>query len=208
MYNSAIILLLFLVNGLQLLQAQNLLPNPSFEAVNICQKYQEACSPKAWRSTLLKGFVYGEYLGENDPKAIVPPDGTRYVALRMYNKKRISDRTFIQVPFLCPLVQGQTYQLSFQYYSPVYALNQLGIMLIDSMLIYPNHDLLLGQVADLTIDFNPTAQAQIWHPTQLQFTAQGGEIGLIIGNFQTDEQTRFSALVKGKNLPNRIYHAF
>jgi len=106
---------LFLLLSPSFVFGQNLIPNPSFETVNICQKYQEACSPKAWRSTLLKGFVYGEYLGDRHPDAIIPPDGNRYIALRMYNRGRPSDRTFIQVPLLCQLEAGVSYRLSFYY---------------------------------------------------------------------------------------------
>jgi hypothetical protein len=41
----AVLLLLFFR---QRIMAQNLVPNPSFEDVNMCAEYDQPCSPSAW----------------------------------------------------------------------------------------------------------------------------------------------------------------
>ena len=78
-------------------QSINLFPNPSLEEVNKCKKYHELCSPRAWRSTILKNFRYPEY----NPKAkyfFKPAEGERCAVFPLYNGKIENERYFMQTP--------------------------------------------------------------------------------------------------------------
>ncbi len=195
---------------------QNLIPNPSFEDVNVCFKYHEECSPKAWRNTVLKNFAYREYLGEGKKRrlpgkahpTIIPPDGSRFVAVRIFNKIRKNDRTFIQTPLLCKLVKGQKYKVSFQLYSTTYMISELGIALVDSMQIFKKNEAVFKIDPKVKIRFDEKIKRNKWHTYSSTFVAEGNEIGIIIGNFNTDAQTELNTIVKGKekNLPKGAHY--
>ncbi len=199
-----------------LILAQNLIPNPSFEDVNVCFKYHEECSPKAWRNTVLKNFAYREYLGDGKrrrlpgktPPTIIPPDGTRFVAVRIFNKIRKNDRTFIQTPLLCKLVEGKEYEISFQLYSTTYMIDELGIALVDTMKIFKKNSAVFDIKPQVKIHFDKKIKRNKWHTFSTTFIAEGNEIGFILGNFNTDDQTKLSTIVKGKekHLPKGAHY--
>ena len=196
--------------------SQNLLPNPSFEDVNVCHKYEEECSPKAWRNTLLKNFAYREYIGETSNRykigvkqhIIVPPDGSRYVAVRVFNKIGKDDRTFIQAPLLCELVAGQTYEISFQYYVTTYVVEELEIALVDTLQVFKKNTKVFEIEPQIHFNFDKKVKPKKWHRLTTTFVATGIEQGLIIGNFNTDENTVLTPIIrrKEKNLPKRAHY--
>ncbi len=197
------------------LLGQNLIPNPGFEDVNTCFKYHEKCSPKAWRSTVLKNFAYREYLGESAlPQArkrqsVRPPEGSRYAALRLFNQKKKSDRTFIQVPLLCELEAGQSYTLSFQYYAAYYKIEDFGIAFVDTLKIHDDNEPLYHVEPQIKMESDPKMESRKWYTASSTFTASGKEIGMIIGNFNTDNNTQLTELRvhKKDKPPLSVYYA-
>ena len=206
------ILLLFALIGYINLFSQNLIPNPGFEDVNICHKYYMPCSPKAWRSTVLKNISYKEYLGEKKQRGsgVKPAEGNRHIALRMYNYGRDNDRSFTQVPILCPLVAGATYELSFQFYTSFFMVEELEVAFVDTMYFYKNNLQVQKLKPQISIPFEKNVKSRKWTKVSTTFVADGTELGLIIGNFKTDSTTQIRKIVKKKkkNLTNRVYYAF
>ncbi len=206
------ILLFFALIGSSSLLSQNLIPNPGFEDVNVCYKYEEPCSPKAWRSTVLKNISYKEYLGDNNQRigGVKPAEGNRHIALRMYNFKRDNDRSFIQVPILCPLAKGASYELSFQFYTSFFMVEELEVAFTDTMYFYKKNLEVQKLKPQISIPFEKNVKSRKWHKVTVTFVADGMELGLIIGNFKTDSTTQIRKIVRKnkERLTNRIYYAF
>ncbi len=167
---------------------QNLIPNPSFEDVNICIKYNEPCAPKAWRSSVLKNFYYFEYLAIQG-KAIPPVDGNRSVAFTMYLEGKDYERKFIQAPLICELKKGETYRLRFHYLVKECMVGTFGIFFTDSLAIYDDNEPMKLVKPQVLIEVPKDAEAGKWIEASAEFVAQGGEKGIILGNFNDDEET-------------------
>lgn len=195
----SILLFLFILNNILLGQNKkiNLIPNPSFEDENICSKYKEACSPAAWRSSTLKAFFHldASRVEKEENKA---NDGNRYIYLCMHNSKRTFDRGFMQTPLLCDLKAGKTYELSFYLKTPFNMLEEFGAYFTDSLIIRKNNNELKGIQTSITFKHTAPISPQEWTLVTGTFKAQGGENILMIGNFNSDEDTRLTALVKRK----------
>ncbi len=190
----------------------NLIPNPSFEDINICSKYKETCCPEAWRSSTLKAFYYF-----NDEKAVNSTnrakEGHQYVSICMHNAKRDFDRGFLQVPLLCELEAGKSYELSFYYKTPFRMLNQFGILFKDTLLIQLKNDHLEGIQASILLKNKNFIRANQWIQVKEIYKAKGGEKVMMIGNFSRDQHTKVIQLVKEKkgkydNTASRTYYLF
>jgi len=192
--------------------AQNLIPNPSLEDENVCHFYKENCAPKAWRSNSLKAFLYFDYKisGVKD-EAVKPADGTRCISLRVYNHKRAENRSYAQTPFLCQLEKGKKYKLQFQILSQHYYLKQLEVLLLDTIFITKKNEGLFESQPQIQFDFDQPLPINEWVTLEKEFVANGNEVGLMVGNFNTDEETEIAFLGKKKRktkLPNRAYYYF
>jgi len=198
-----IITFLFLFSFCQL-HGQNLLPNPSFEEVNVCKKYEEDCAPRGWRSTTLKSFRYNKY----DPGVIhsgKAKDGRRYVTLLMHNHRRAEDRSFMQAPLLCPLEKGVEYELVFYINPPKYMLRKMGVYFTDSMLIYNKVTDCTKLQPQLEISFEKQLIKNRWNRVTTKYTATGNERGIVFGNFYPDEKTEIVPIARKGRKPIPLY---
>lgn len=161
---------------------QNLIPNPSFEEQNICTEYAEACSPMGWQSTVLKNFYYHRYEGRPDE---VPPaaDGIRYISFYVYNPMQTDDRRFVQVPLLCPLQAGQTYHFSTYIMLPEFSVSALELMFVEELEIHDSPVHWIGKKADVSVEVSPDSNYGSWIRLGSNYTARGGEKGLVLGLF-------------------------
>jgi len=191
---------------------QNLIPNPSLEDENTCQKYQELCAPKAWRSNTLKAFRYYDYkLSRQDETVIKPAHGSRCIALRMYNTGRKMDRSFVQTPFLCQLEKGKKYQLKFQLLSTTYFVNSFEIYLADTLMISKKNDPIFEKKPQIKFEFSKPFPPNKWISLETIYEATGNEVGMILGNFKHDNETVITLLQKKKRRETpirRVYHYF
>ena len=190
--------------------SQNLIPNPSFEDENVCVRYHENCSPAAWRSTTLKQFLYPEYLAhQRKSTAIIPPDGNRFIGLRVFNTKRKFDRSIIQVPLLCVLEKGKKYNLSFYYLSGAFWINSFHIQFVDTLQIHNDNTLLIKNPSQITIDFQKPHEQKKWLNFETIYEAKGDEVGFILGNLKSDEATEVHLFEKRKDKDKaRAYYYF
>jgi outer membrane protein OmpA-like peptidoglycan-associated protein len=90
--------------------AQNLVPNPSFEDVNICSEFGQPCSPSAW-FYLSRKFTTGYF-----PRY---PSATGSRHLQMVAATRESpNRQYWETMLLCPLQAGTRYAVSLKIAAP------------------------------------------------------------------------------------------
>lgn len=185
----------------------NLIPNPSFEDINTCQKYHEQCSPKAWRATELKNFKWPEY-NPGKEHFFKPPEGRRSAVIGLYNERKKQDRQYLQVPFLCPLKKGEQYQLSLYFRPEEVMLKQFGVFFADTLQIFKENEVLLDQEPQIIFTFDDKLPPQTWQKLETTYTAKGDEVGCIIGNFQNDEATETLDLVKMTKKRRRQYRTW
>lgn len=196
--------LLFLCIFLTQMDSQNLIPNPSFEDVNICKKYHEPCAPKAWRATVLKNFYYWEYLSVAK-KSIRPVEGARSVGFTMFLAGKDFERKFIQTPLLCELKQGEKYNLTLHYLIKEFTIGAFGIYFSDTLTVYRNNNRMKQIEPQVKIQIPEDTEPGEWIKVNATFTANGGEKGLIIGNFNSDENTN---LFPAKNVRKKDFEKF
>lgn len=206
---SIIILPLFIFHPIK---GQNLIPNPSLEDENTCQRYHEQCAPKAWRSNTLKAFLYYDYkVSRQDETVMKPAHGSRCISLRMFNKGRKLDRSFVQVPFLCPLQKGKKYKLQFEFLSKTYFVNSFEIYLADTLVVTKKNDPIFDKQPQIKFEFSKPFQPNTWITLETIFEASGEEVGMILGNFKKDESTKVTLLQKKRRRDptiRRVYHFF
>ncbi|MFK7770877.1 MAG: OmpA family protein [Saprospiraceae bacterium] len=191
---------------------QNLIPNPSLEDENTCQKYHELCAPKAWRSNTLKAFRYYDYkISRQDETVMKPADGSRCIALRMYNTGRKMDRSYVQTPFLCQLEKGKKYKLKFQLLSTTYFVNSFEIYMADTLIVTKKNDPILEKKPQIKFEFSQPFSPNKWITLETIYEATGNEVGMILGNFKHDDETVITLLQKKKRRETpirRVYHFF
>ena len=84
--------------------AQNLIPNPSFEDVNICTEFNAPCSPSAWESVAPESMKL-DYM--YNPVTVA---GNNFIRLVYAAPTR--QRNYAQTQLLCPLEKGRRYLLT------------------------------------------------------------------------------------------------
>jgi outer membrane protein OmpA-like peptidoglycan-associated protein len=93
------------VLGFCTLQAQNLVPNPSFEDVNICTEFNAPCAPAAWLSVAPDGakldYMFHQY-----------PGGAGNNLVRLTHLSQDGLRNYAQTKLLCPLEKGRRYRVT------------------------------------------------------------------------------------------------
>jgi outer membrane protein OmpA-like peptidoglycan-associated protein len=85
-------------------KAQNLVPNPSFEDVNICTEYSAPCCPAAWESVAPESMKL-EYM--YNPVTVA---GNNFI--RLVSASPDLRRNYAQTQLLCPLEKGRKYRIT------------------------------------------------------------------------------------------------
>jgi len=184
---KVVVTLVFLYN-VHLLFAQNLIPNGSFEEVNICKKYHEECAPKGWRSSTLKNFYYPEYL-PNTKMAAVPKEGSRTIALTFYFEGKEYERKFAQATLVCELKKGEQYRFKIHYLLKKAAVNSFGIYFAEELKVFKKNDYFKTVKPQIEIPIRRDLAENEWAFFEIEYTAKGGEKGIVIGNFKENVAT-------------------
>ena len=194
-----LIFTLFLLLIGQISYTQNLIPNPGFEDVNVCEVFEERCSPRAWRNVVLKSFQFPQMAKyDKTSRGARVYEGFRSAVIPLYHKKRENDRTYIQVPFLCTLEKGKEYEFSFYYQVMEETTQSIGVIFTDSLFIRESMEDLMGRTPDVGIPLQENPKYNEWVEFKMNYTAKGGEQGIIVGNYMKDEDIEYKALVKLK----------
>jgi OmpA-OmpF porin, OOP family len=213
MGKGSCILLLFLISVN--LNAQNLVPNPSFEEVVDCpQSFSTSKSDfrvPGWSSPTLgtpdhfhvcswgEADVPFNWAGSANART-----GKAYAGMYVWNKRDDGKnyREYIQCELAEKLSPGEEYVLEFYFKlapNSVYTSNRLGLTLASSALNL-NHDqnIELTPILSVEKDTAVTTETGSWERARIIYKAIGDERYLIIGNFYTN------ALTKSTRLPFRI----
>jgi OOP family OmpA-OmpF porin len=194
------IIIAFLVTG-QALLAQNLVPNPGFEAFYKCPFSYNGSSKDfylpGWNSasngtpdhfhscSQADSSVPRNWAGESDPHS-----GNGYVGIYVWGKNGKSYREYIQCKLIEPLIAGKRYQIGFYFklssYSK-YKADRIGMLLLDSALSL-RRDKVFPVQPTLSVIRSPLDKTE-WDQARMIYQAHGGETYLVIGNFFDDRST-------------------
>lgn len=165
--------------------AQNLVPNASFEDVNICTEYTAPCAPAAWVAVAPE-IAKMKYLCNGTAL-----QGQHHVALLQEGRDNPDTRVYIQTRLLCPLKQGHAYRVRFYMNTENYPL-RAGIR-FDTAFIFTESAACLQWPASMELTENDV-QKKLWrlnHPWYMLekvYVATQPATHLIIGNFRAPQR--------------------
>ncbi|MEY3397744.1 MAG: hypothetical protein RL220_338, partial [Bacteroidota bacterium] len=165
-------------------QAQNLVPNPSFEGMDDCWVNPEITCSQNWSEFLDSDPVNTPDIGYEGavffpPSTIDAFDGNQYLNLECST----GNPEYVQVSLLQPMTAGTTYCVSFYASvwneSPVVA-PSLGAYFTDAPLQDSPFESGIEAHVQGPIDFDPTS----WTLISGSYVAQGGENILVLAGFE------------------------
>jgi OmpA-OmpF porin, OOP family len=183
-------LLLFIIiinNGVK---AQNLLPNGDFKEQQICVEFEQKCAPMGWRLTSIDPPTYYRQFEGTDTSAHVA--WATFVALSLTEKLY---REYLQAPLLCPLIKGEKYRFSISLRPEMFAIKEFGVKFCDTSTI-TGVNILLMETPDIVFsDKNYLYKKKNeWMTLTYDYTANGTERYILIGNFKADEDTEYKSV--------------
>ena len=173
---------------------QNLLLNNSFEDENTCSEYEVQCAPEAWVYTV-PSFIY--YFKNRQ----MAHTGQYFVALIAGHTKRNYYRTFVRSRLLCGLRKGNTYKLDFYIKSSHPILDSFGVYFSDYDFLFEKKEYqsitpsLYLTVSTPKINRKDTG----WQHVVLNYTANGTEAFITVGNFSRKDVPRSTGIDKENN---------
>src|SRR5688500_18233362 len=84
--------------------SQDYIPNGKFMRINECCEYHVSCAPMGWWTSSGSTFNFEPVRYDREKKPIPQP-----ALIRMKGLKDANERSYIQAPLLCPLVEGEDY---------------------------------------------------------------------------------------------------
>jgi len=188
------IFLLYLTFISAVTSSQDLLVNGSFEEENICTEYRVECAPEGWISTT-DGF--SNYL--KDPNTAF--EGKHSMAIKAGRSNKVFDRSYIRSQLLCGLRKGNQYQVDVFVKSRHAIVDSFGIYFTSTDILF--HPLPLKNIiasvyaVNSEIQFNPTDTN--WQQLRLNYTANGTEAFITMGNFSLRNITGPTGIDKENN---------
>lgn len=173
---------------------QNLVPNPSFEVQDTCPKVSQILLASPWNSPSLgTPDLFNSSCSSQSLSARTGVGSSGFFCLFHSPSwpPTPNSREYVQVPLDVPLIEGQTYCVSFytRRHSFRYAINSIGAYFSVGAL-NQNNDTLLNFTAQIQNDSSNIIQSSsTWVEIAGSFVASGGESHLIIGNFYDDANT-------------------
>jgi outer membrane protein OmpA-like peptidoglycan-associated protein len=168
----------------QRIQGQNLVPNPSFEDVNICSEFNQPCSPSAW-------FFLSRKLTTGYFPRYRSATGSRHLQIVAASRQTIN-RQYWETMLLCPLEAGERYSVSLKIASPRNSteLNTTGPNLRDiglwftTRFVFVNGDSILQPRSYLSFSGATTTDLKNgWFEIKREFVPTTNSNILIVGNF-------------------------
>ena len=193
---------ILLLSFASVVNAQNLIMNPSFELQHCCPDgYSQFHCTKHWSKPTKGTSDY--YSGcENrfySPEVKVPSNffghqnaykGIGYAGFYAFYED--SYREYVQAKLTQPLKAGTRYHLSFQVSladTVGLAIKTLGISFSDTICREQHYFKMIRPHQNLALDTGYLNSKEEWLELSTTFTAKGGERFLIIGNFEDNEHT-------------------
>ena len=161
----------------QTVDGQNIVPNGSFEDVNICTEFRQPCSPSGWFyiNHLVRGYSKSNIKpirGDKDLNLLVVDTGS-------------TDRDYWQTMLLCPLEVGKEYtvniKLATDYIGP--NLHDIGLYFTNGLLFLPKDSVIQPLNYINFLDARIKKLKNGWYEVRKEFIATSENHFLIIGNF-------------------------
>ena len=186
------------------IQAQNLVPNPQFDQFEFCpfRRGQIELAPP-WYSpnTKTTDFVHtcatpgATGVPENNWGWEIPFKGEGYAGIRTWLDRSEFNtpgnyREYLATPLLDSLRKGKTYYVGFKVSvgdSALYTSDDIGLAFSDTL--PPLLDVLPLTPAIANPQGEIIFVSSGWYPIEGNYTANGGEQHLVIGNFLDDDET-------------------
>jgi outer membrane protein OmpA-like peptidoglycan-associated protein len=175
---------LLLVLMVQKTKGQNLIPNPSFEDVNICSEFGQPCSPSAW-------FYLSRKLTTGYFPRYKSATGSRH--LQMVAATRESpNRQYWETMLLCPLQAGERYAVSLKIAAPANRtelsrtcpnLRDIGLWFTNRFIFVQGDSILQPRSYLSFTNASITNLKNGWFELQKEFVPTSSATILIIGNF-------------------------
>ncbi len=186
---------------------QGYIANSTFASINTCCEYRVSCAPMGWWTSSASTFNFKPIRYDKNRKPIPMP-----ALVMMLGEEGINQRSYIQSPLLCPLRKGETYVLEIDYGFDGLHFEELGIYFSDTFIHIPKKeifkiDTLSGAFRMHKIDsllpfqpqFNALLDTRLFgskrRTLKLEYTATGTERFILLGNFKTDEDTRYDKVL-------------
>jgi outer membrane protein OmpA-like peptidoglycan-associated protein len=180
----AVLPTLLLVLLVQRTKGQNLVPNPSFEDINICAEFDQPCSPSAWF-----------YLSRRLTTGYFPryPSATGSRHLQMIAATRESpNRQYWETLLLCPLQAGERYAVSLKIAAPATRtelgkncpnLRDIGFWFTNRFVFVQGDSILQPRSYLSFTNASVTNLKNGWFEIEKEFVPTSNAAVLIIGNF-------------------------
>lgn len=198
------------------MQAQNLVPNPSFEVFDKCPtdyniKYHKTLVPGWFMATGGTPDYFNSCtrvqvgVPQNFMGSCFAKDGWAYAGVILLqepvvgpNEKPTDYREYIQAQLSEPLKKGHWYKVSFYIsvapYS-TYAINRIGAYFSEKKIGNRSTTRILDYKPQIALDsVNIITEKQAWFAVADSFMAKGNERFMTIGNFYNDARTNFKVL--------------
>lgn len=177
----------------QPLIAQNLLPNPGFDDINICCEKQAPCSPEGWFAYEVGNYVRDfsplspEYkIKRNGKSAMAIDAGSPHEFYGSYAAHCAA------APLLLPLKAGQTYTFSMYVAAKHYTVSELHVYFSDSL--FPS----LRNITP-TLTLKPRFKRYIykrrdWYHLEATYVATGQEKYLFVGMLKPSRKIKYKRM--------------
>ena len=184
----------------QRIEAQNIVPNPSFEDVNICSEFNQPCSPSAWffLSRKLTTGYFPRY-----PSAT----GSRHLQIVASSRQTVN-RQYWETMLLCPLEAGERYSVSLKIASPRNStqlsttcpnLRDIGLW-FTTRFVFVQGNSILQPRSYLSFTGSTTRDLKNgWFEVKKEFVPTANSAILIVGNFS---RTTNVDIMDQRNNPN------
>jgi hypothetical protein len=168
-------------------RGQNLVPNPSFEDVNICTEIKQPCSPSGWF------YINHKPKGYHGRSKLSSAHGDKHLSLLVIDPNT-RHRDYWQTQLLCSLKAGETYKVSVKVTSEsrTFNLGNIGFH-FSSAFIKTTEDTVLQPEQYLSfIDAKIKRRGKRWNEVEVDFTPLHNFTHLIIGNFSKKSNQELS----------------
>jgi hypothetical protein len=198
------------------LQAQNLVPNPSFEIFDKCPtdyniKYKKTMLPGWYMATGGTPDYFNSCtriqvgVPQNFMGSCFAKDGQAYAGLILLlepslnsDSKPTDYREYLETRLTEPLIKDQWYRVTFYFsvapYS-TYAINRLGAYFSGKRIGNRRTTRILDFKPQISLDSTKIlTEKQAWFALTDSFKAKGNERYMTIGNFYNDKETNYTTL--------------
>lgn len=169
------------------LNAQNLVPNPSFEVQDTCPAVSQIQLASPWNSaTMGTPDLFNSTCGAQNPQAHT---GIGSAGVFCYSTFP-DNREYLQVPLTQSLVAGQMYHVSFWVIrvNYKYAVSNIGAYFSNGAMSVQSTGV-LPVTPQVVNPYSNVITGTTWSQIAGNFVASGGEDHLILGNFSNDAGT-------------------